>query len=130
GRASQGVRGIRLREGDEVVSAAVADEAEEVLILTEGGYGKRVKMDEFRVQKRGGVGVIAMKITRVRGPVTAARGVSPGDEIVVTSSDGIVMRAEAKSISRQKRPSTGVKVMNLDGDAVLSALAIAPKDDE
>jgi len=130
GRASQGVRGIRLREGDEVVSAAVADEAEEVLILTEGGYGKRVKMDEFRVQKRGGVGVIAMKITRVRGPVTAARGVEPGDEIVVTSSDGIVMRAEAKSISRQKRPSTGVKVMNLDDGAVLSALAIAPKEDE
>ena len=130
GRASQGVRGIRLREGDEVVSAAVADEAEEVLILTEGGYGKRVKMDEFRVQRRGGVGVIAMKITRVRGPVTAARGVEPGDEIVVTSSDGIVMRAEAKSISRQKRPSTGVKVMNLDDGAVLSALAIAPKEDE
>ncbi len=130
GRASQGVRGIRLREGDEVVSAAVADEAEEVLILTEGGYGKRVKMDEFRVQKRGGVGVIAMKITRVRGPVTAARAVEPGDEIVVTSSDGIVMRAEAKSISRQKRPSTGVKVMNLDKGAVLSALAIAPKEEE
>jgi len=130
GRASQGVRGIRLREGDQVVSAAVADEAEEVLILTEGGYGKRVKMDEFRVQKRGGVGVIAMKITRVRGPVTAARAVEPGDEIVVTSSDGIVMRAEAKSISRQKRPSTGVKVMNLDKGAVLSALAIAPKEEE
>ncbi len=130
GRASQGVRGIRLRDGDEVVSAAVADEAEEVLILTEGGYGKRVKMDEFRVQKRGGVGVIAMKITRVRGPVTAARAVEPGDEIVVTSSDGIVMRAEAKSISRQKRPSTGVKVMNLDKGAVLSALAIAPKEEE
>ena len=130
GRASQGVRGIRLRDGDEVVSAAVADEAEEVLLLTEGGYGKRVKMDEFRVQKRGGVGVIAMKITRVRGPVTAARAVEPGDEIVVTSSDGIVMRAEAKSISRQKRPSTGVKVMNLDKGAVLSALAIAPKEEE
>ncbi len=130
GRASQGVRGIRLRDGDEVVSAAVADEAEEVLILTEGGYGKRVKMSEFRVQKRGGVGVIAMKITRVRGPVRAARAVSPGDEIVVTSSDGIVMRAEAKLISRQKRPSTGVKVMNLDEGAVLSALAIAPKEVE
>jgi DNA gyrase subunit A len=130
GRASQGVRGIRLREGDEVVSAAVADEADEVLILTAGGYGKRVKMDEFRVQKRGGVGVIAMKTTRVRGPVAAARAVSAGDEIVVTSSDGIVMRAEAKSISRQKRPSTGVKVMNLDDGAVLSALAIAQTEVE
>jgi DNA gyrase subunit A len=130
GRASQGVRGIRLREGDEVVSAAVADEAEEVLLLTQGGYGKRVKMDEFRVQKRGGVGVIAMKLTKVRGPVVAARGVAVGDEIVVTSSDGIVMRAEAKSISRQKRPSTGVKVMNLAKGTTLSALAIAATEDE
>jgi len=124
GRSAQGVRGIRLRDGDEVVSAAVADEAEEVLLLTAGGYGKRVKMDEFRLQRRGGVGVISMKITRVRGPVAAATAVSVGDEIVVTSSDGIVMRASAKAISRQKRPSTGVKVMNLSGGATLSALTV------
>jgi len=77
------------------------------------------------VQKRGGIGVISMKITKVRGKVVAARGVRTGDEIVVTSSDGIVMRAEAKSISRQKRPSTGVKVMNLATGATLSALTIA-----
>jgi DNA gyrase subunit A len=130
GRASQGVRGIKLRDEDHVVSAAVADEAEEVLLLTSGGYGKRVKMSEFRVQKRGGVGVISMKLTRVRGVVAAASAVSATDEIVVTSSDGIVMRAEARKISRQKRPSTGVKVMNLSKGATLSALAIAPVEDE
>ncbi|MEN8237756.1 MAG: DNA gyrase subunit A, partial [Actinomycetota bacterium] len=124
GRSAQGVRGIKLRDGDEVVAAAVADEGEEVLLLTSGGYGKRVKMEEFRLQRRGGVGVISMKTTRVRGHVAAARAVSIGDEIVVTSSDGIVMRAEAKSISRQKRPSTGVKVMNLSGGATLSALTV------
>ena len=130
GRSAQGVRGIRLREGDEVVSAAVADEAEEVLLLTAGGYGKRVKMDEFRLQRRGGVGVISMKITRVRGPVVAAGAVSPGDEIVVTTSDGIVIRSEAKSISRQKRPSTGVKVMNVSGGATLSALTVVAPNGE
>jgi DNA gyrase subunit A len=124
GRASQGVRGIKLREGDRVVSAAVADEAEEVLLLTSGGYGKRIKMTEFRVQRRGGVGVISMKLTKVRGFVAAARAVSATDEIVVTSSDGIVMRSEAKAISRQKRPSTGVKVMNLSDGASLSALTV------
>ena len=128
GRSAQGVRGIRLREGDEVVSAAVADEAHEVLLVTSGGYGKRVKMEEFRVQRRGGVGLIAMKIKGVRGHVAAATAVSSGDEIVVTSSDGIVMRAEAKSISRQKRPSTGVKVMNLSSGSTLSALTVAAKN--
>jgi DNA gyrase/topoisomerase IV subunit A len=65
----------------------------------------------------------------VRGVVAAARAVSATDEIVVTSSDGIVMRAEAKSVSRQKRPSTGVKVMNLSDGAVLSALAVAQTED-
>ncbi len=130
GRASQGVRGIKLRDGDSVVSAAVADEAEEVLLLTSGGYGKRIKMSEFRVQKRGGVGVISMKLTKVRGVVAAARAVSAADEVVVTSSDGIVMRAAAKSISRQKRPSTGVKVMNLSDGALLSALAVVPTEDD
>jgi DNA gyrase subunit A len=129
GRASQGVRGIKLRDGDSVVSAAIADEAEEVLLLTSGGYGKRIKMSEFRVQKRGGVGVISMKLTKVRGVVAAARAVSVADEVVVTSSDGIVMRAAAKSISRQKRPSTGVKVMNLSDGALLSALAVVPTED-
>jgi DNA gyrase subunit A len=124
GRSAQGVRGIRLRDGDEVVAAAVADEAEEVLLLTAGGYGKRVKMGEFRLQRRGGVGVISMKITRVRGPVVAAGAVSLEDEIVVTSSDGIVMRSSAKLISRQKRPSTGVKIMSLSGGATLSALTV------
>jgi DNA gyrase subunit A len=125
GRASQGVRGIKLREGDEVVAAAVADEAEEVLLLTTGGYGKRTLMEHFRVQGRGGFGVKAMKLTKVRGEIAAARAVSPEDEIVITSSDGIVIRQEARSISRQKRQSTGVRVMNLADGATLSALAIA-----
>ena len=82
-------------------------------------------MSEFRVQKRGGFGVISIKLARNRGVVAAACAVSLSDEIVVTSSDGIVMRAAVKSISRQKRPSTGVKVLNLSAGATLSALTIA-----
>jgi DNA gyrase subunit A len=130
GRASQGVRGIRLREGDRVVAAAVADEAEDVLLLTTGGYGKRTKMSAFRTQKRGGLGIKAMKLTKVRGTIATARAVTDTDEIVVTSSDGIVIRSAAKSISRQGRITTGVKVMNLAEGATLSALAIAPVEDE
>jgi len=129
GRASQGVIGIRLKgEGDSVVAAAVADEAEDVLLLTTGGYGKRTKMSNFRKQKRGGSGVKAMKLTRVRGVIAAGRGVMEDDEVVVTSSDGIVIRQTAKSISRQGRDTTGVKVMNLADDAALSALAVVSPD--
>jgi len=124
GRDTQGVRGIRLRDGDSVVSAASGDDGEHVLLLTTGGYGKRTKLDQFPMQKRGGIGVKAMKLTRVRGHITAARAVNPGDEILITSSDGIVIRTSVDSVSRQKRDSTGVRVMNLADDAELSAVAL------
>lgn len=129
GRASQGVIGIRLKNDDDrVVAAAVEDEAEDVLLLTTGGYGKRTKMENFRIQKRGGSGVKAMKLTKTRGLIAAARGVRDTDEVVVTSSDGIVIRQAAKSISRQGRDTTGVKVMNLAEGASLSALAVAKSE--
>ena len=128
GRDTMGVRGIRLREGDYVVSAAISDEAEEVLLLTSGGYGKRTKMTEFPAQKRGGIGVRAIKITRVRGTLVAARGCPTAAEILVTSSDGIVIRIETKTISRQKRDASGVKVMNLEQGATISAFDLAPPE--
>jgi DNA gyrase subunit A len=132
GRASQGVRGIKLREGDEVVAAVTAGEGSEVLLLTSGGYGKRTDVTLFRRQGRGGFGVKAMKLTKVRGHLVAARAVNSDDEVVLISSDGIVIRQEVKDISRQKRESTGVKVMNLEDGAELSAAALVPTngDDE
>jgi DNA gyrase subunit A len=130
GRASQGVRGIRLREGDVVVGAAIGDEAEAVLLLTTGGYGKRTLMEEFRRQKRAGSGVRAIKIVSTRGKLITARAVAESDEAVITSSDGIVIRQAVSSINRYGRNSMGVKVMNLSSDATLSALAIAPNGED
>ncbi len=130
GRASQGVRGIRLREGDVVVSAARAGEGGEVLLLTSGGYGKRTALEEFRRQKRGGMGVKAMKLTRTRGRLVAALSVDPDDEVFIISTDGIVIRQAVKNISRQKRESTGVKVINLEDGAELSAVAKVPADED
>jgi DNA gyrase subunit A len=130
GRASQGVRGIKLREGDSVVGAAIGDEAEAVLLLTTGGYGKRTLMEEFRRQKRGGTGVRAIKIVSTRGKLVTARAVAESDEAVITSSDGIVIRQVVASINRYGRNSMGVKVMNLSSDATLSALAIASNGED
>jgi DNA gyrase subunit A len=129
GRDTRGVRGIKLREGDEVVSAAIATEESEILFLTSGGYGKRTAMTEFPLQKRGGIGVKAIKLTRVRGEMVAAMAVTREDQIFVTSSDGIVIRQGAGEISRQKRASTGVKVMNLDAGTKLAAAALVPRED-
>jgi len=130
GRASQGVRGLRLRGGDEVVAGTTADEGADVLLLTNGGYGKRTKMELFRRQGRGGMGVKAMKLTKVRGSMVAALAVSLDDEVFMISSDGIVIRQGVNEISRQRRESTGVKVVNLDGDADLSAVALVPTSEE
>ena len=130
GRSTQGVRGIKLRDGDEVVSAAASGDAEEVLILTSGGYGKRTKMSEFPLQKRGGMGVKAIKLTRVRGQLVGARAIEADSEIFVISSDGIVIRMETKTISRQKRDASGVKVMNLPDGAELTSFAPVPTNGE
>ncbi len=130
GRDTQGVRGVRLREGDRVVSAASDQDGDEVLLLTSGGYGKRTKTTEFRAQKRGGIGVKAIRLTRVRGTLVAARAVAKGSEIFVTSSSGIVIRMGTDSISRQKRPATGVKVMDLGKDAEISGFALVPSEEE
>jgi len=129
GRDTVGVRGIRLRPEDRVVSAACDADGEMVLLLTSGGYGKRTRVSEFPRQKRGGYGVKAMKPTRVRGSLVAARAVSPGAEIFVTSSDGVVIRTAADSISRQKRDATGVKVMSPSAGAQVTAFALVPPEE-
>ena len=90
-------------KGDRVVSAASERDGSEVLLLTSGGYGKRTKVSEFRRQGRGGMGVKAIKLTKARGTLVAARALPPKSEIFVTSTDGVVIRMPADSISRQKR---------------------------
>jgi DNA gyrase subunit A len=130
GRDTRGVRGIRLREGDRVVSATSSANGDEVLLLTSGGYGKRTKMSEFRRQQRGGIGLKAIKLTRVRGRLVGARAVTPGSEIFVISSGGVVIRTGVDSISRQKRDALGVKVMSLAEGGEVSAVAPVPFENE
>ena len=128
GRATQGVRGIKLREGDYVVSATSSVDGDEILLLTSSGYGKRTKLSEFRAQARGGMGVKAFKLTRARGTLVGAAAVSPGDQAFLVTSSGVAMRTSVDSISRQKRDSTGVKVINV-GDATLAAFTVIGNGD-
>jgi DNA gyrase subunit A len=124
GRTATGVIGIKLDPDDEVVSCDVVDdEAGELLVVTEAGYGKRTKLSAFRRQGRGGKGIIAAKITRPRGPIVGACVVDPTDEIFLISGDGVVIRMGVSTISRQGRPATGVRVMNVSEGATVSAIA-------
>ena len=129
GRGTRGVRGIRLRDGDQVVAAVSNVDGDEVLLVTSGGYGKRTRMEEFRRQTRGGIGVKAFKITRVRGNLVGARAVSKEDDVFLISSVGIGIRTSVGKISRQKRDSTGVKVIDVGEGNELSAFEIVYDDE-
>ena len=123
GRTATGVIGIRLAEDDEVVACEVIDEGDELLIITEFGYGKRTKLADFPRKGRGGKGVIAGKLTKPRGPIVGACVVTMEDEVFFISNAGQVIRVPVKGISRQGRPATGVRVMNLPEGASVSAVA-------
>jgi len=129
GRATRGVRGVKLREGDRVIGAASSSDGEQVLLITSGGYGKRVAMSGFPNQRRGGLGVKAIKLTKVRGTLVGARAILDGTEIFVISSGGVVIRLAVKQISRQKREASGVKVMNLPPNTTISAFAPIPTEE-
>ena len=124
GRTATGVIGIRLDPDDEVVSCdVVTDESTELLVITEYGYGKRTKLGDFPRKGRGGKGVIAAKLTKPRGLIVGACVVQADAEVFLISDDGVVIRMETKGISRQGRPATGVKVMNVAGGTRVSAVA-------
>jgi DNA gyrase subunit A len=129
GRTATGVIGIKLDPDDEVVSCdVIGDEDGELLVVTEFGYGKRTKLPAFPRKGRSGKGVIAAKLTRARGDIVGAVVVHAGDEVFLISSDGVVIRMAAGSISRQGRPATGVRVMNLAPGTRISAVAPAERD--
>nr|MBA2601576.1 DNA gyrase subunit A [Actinomycetota bacterium] len=132
GRTATGVIGIKLDPDDEVVACEVVtrDETSDLLVVTEFGYGKRTKLPEFPRKGRGGKGVIAAKLTKPRGPIVGAVSVALEDEVFFISSDGQVIRVAVKNISRQGRPATGVRIMNLSADMTVSAIAPSVTVDE
>ncbi len=130
GRAAAGVRGMRLKAGDEVVSCDLAKDDSAILLVTDGGYGKRTQLDRFNRQGRGGQGVMGIRLTGKKGKVVAAFMVTIDDEIVAVSSTGITIRMEVREISSQGRDATGVRVMNLDsGQTVASVAPIIAADE-
>ncbi|HDZ62206.1 MAG TPA: DNA gyrase subunit A, partial [Nitrospirae bacterium] len=116
GRVSRGVRGIRLKEGDEVVSVDVLDEKSTLLTVTEKGFGKRTKAEAYRVQTRGGKGVLTIKVTEKNGRVVGVLQVTNDDEIIIIASGGKLIRLKASNIRTIGRSTQGVRLINLAGE--------------
>ena len=123
GRDAAGVRGMQLRSGDEVVSIDPARDDASILIVTEAGFGKRTQLHHFHRQGRGGLGVRGIRLTAQRGHVVSAFMVGLDDEILITSSAGVMVRMAVREISSQGRDATGVRVMTLDSGHVLASAA-------
>ena len=128
GRTARGVRGIRLSENDRVIGMSIADDEWTVLTVSENGYGKRTKVGEYRLQHRGGSGIINMRTTKRNGRVVAMLTVDDMDELVLVSTDGVVMRTSVKDIRIIGRNTQGVKIMTPGEGATVSAVARALAD--
>ena len=123
GRTATGVRGIKLRKGDRVVGMAIVDPAATLLSVCEKGYGKRTSLEEYRVQSRGGSGIINIKTSRRNGQVVAMMSIRDSDELMLISSRGMIVRTAASEVRTIGRATQGVRVITLKGDDKLVAVA-------
>lgn len=133
GRTARGVAGMRLDQGDIVIGMAVVspeDKTAQVLTVTQKGYGKRTLLDEYRVQGRGGSGVITMKITDKNGPVVAVRQVKDEDDLIIASDRGKVIRTRVSEISEVGRVAQGVRLISMDEGETVGAVAKIVERDE
>ncbi len=130
GRMARGVKGITLSDGDEVVGMDILVRNAEVLTVTECGYGKRTSTEEYRAQTRGGKGLINMKVTEKTGQVVGIKVVRPEHELMLITTDGIVIRTNVSDISVISRNTQGVKLMTTaENDKVASMATLAQKED-
>ena len=130
GRMARGVKGITLSDGDEVVGMDILVRNAEVLTVTECGYGKRTSTDEYRAQTRGGKGLINMKVTEKTGCVVGIKVVRPDHELMLITTDGIVIRTNVSDISVISRNTQGVKLMTTaENDKVASMATLEQKED-
>ena len=120
GRTAMGVIGIRLDEDDEVVSFVKAEEGKTLAVISEYGYGKRTAMEEYKVQNRGGKGLITYRIKEKTGQLVSAKVLNDGDEIMMISEDGAIIRLKAESISILGRATSGVKLMNIKDSHIVA----------
>jgi len=131
GRPARGVIGIKLDSGDQVVGLVVANDDADLLVVTEQGFGKRTALSEYRQTNRGGKGILTLNRTKRTGPIVGVQVVREGNEIMILSVEGIMIRMKVSEISRLGRNTQGVTLMRLDeNDRVVGVADIVGKEEE
>ncbi len=131
GRSAYGVRGISLRDDDEVVAMDVVREGGTLLTVAQNGYGKRTGLEEYRLQSRGGVGIINIQTTDRNGKVVGIAYVHDDDQLMLISQQGMILRMKAGGIRTIGRATQGVRLIEMEeGDMVVSVAKLAEREDE
>lgn len=130
GRAAAGVRGINLRDGDNVVGMDLLEEDSEVLMITENGYGKRTPAKEYAIRGRGGKGVKTANVTEKNGPLIGLKTVDGHEDIMLITNSGVIIRFHSKNISQTGRATQGVRLMRLEEGGKVSTLAKVEPQEE
>ena len=123
GRNSTGVRGINLTKGDRLIGLAIVESDHTLLVAGENGIGKRTAFDEYRVQSRGGKGIITMKTTEKTGGVVGALSVRENDEMMMITTKGQMVRTRVRDVREAGRNTQGVKLIDVSGADKLQAIA-------
>ncbi|HAR6611207.1 TPA: DNA gyrase subunit A [Staphylococcus pseudintermedius] len=131
-RIAAGVKGIRLRDGDEVIGLDVADDdnQDEILVVTEKGYGKRTSIEDYRLSNRGGMGVKTAKLTERNGRLVCITTVEGDEDLMVVTNQGVIIRMEVSNISVNGRMAQGVRLIRLDEEQYVSTVAKVKKEPE
>ncbi|EGQ0323076.1 DNA gyrase subunit A [Staphylococcus pseudintermedius] len=131
-RIAAGVKGIRLRDGDEVIGLDVADDdnQDEILVVTEKGYGKRTSTEDYRLSNRGGMGVKTAKLTERNGRLVCITTVEGDEDLMVVTNQGVIIRMEVSNISVNGRMAQGVRLIRLDEEQYVSTVAKVKKEPE
>ena len=124
------MRGVRLRDGDYVVGMSTLTEDNEVLILTENGYGKRTDSSEYPVKGRGGKGIKTANITDKNGPLVALTTVEGDEDVLVITDQGVIIRFDVDSVSQTGRATQGVRLIRLEEGDKVATMAIIEEDEE
>ena len=131
GRAAYGVRGISLRDDDEVVAMEVVREGGTLLTVAQNAYGKRTGLDEYRLQARGGVGIINIQTSDRNGKVVGIAYVNDDDEVMLISQQGMILRMRAGGVRTIGRATQGVRLIGMEeGDEVVSVAKLAEREED
>lgn len=127
GRTTRGVKAIELNDGDYVISALIAEEGKAILAITDGGYGKRTESDEYRTQTRGGKGVLTYKLTEKTGKLAGVVSAAEDEDVMLITSEGVVIRMHVDGISKFGRQTQGVRVVKMEDNTSVVSVALTER---